>query len=66
MVKLDLIGWTERTLWCFLYREKISHFVVRCMRGAGLVVAEELPGGLIVLFQLAGHDGVVSDCGAFP
>ena len=66
MAKLDFFSRTERALRDFFYREKIADLVVRCMGWAGLVIPEALPGGLLVEAELAGHDSVERQRGAFP
>jgi len=43
-----------------------AKFVVGGGRLTCLVVAEQLPGGLLVEVKLAGYDGVVGECGALP
>ena len=66
MPKQELFSRTERALRDFFYREKIADLIVRCCWRTGLVFAEEMPGGLVVELELAGHDSVERQRGAFP
>lgn len=66
MAKANLLRWTKRAWGDFFGREEVPDLVVRCVGWAGMVVTEELPGGFLIEVQLAGHDGVVSECWAFP
>ncbi len=46
--------------------EEVTDFLICCRWRTGLVVAEELPRGFVSEVQLAGHDCMVCERGAFP
>lgn len=66
MPKTALLAGAQRALWDFHCREKTTDFVISCGRRTCLVVAEELPRGLLIEVELAGHDCMVGERGAFP
>lgn len=66
MVELDSSHRAVAALWDFTGREEVEDLEVRGGWRTGLVVAEALPSGFVSKVQLAGHDGVVSECGTFP
>jgi len=66
MTECDLLRRAEAALLDFFDGEELADLIVRCCWRAGLVFAKELPRGLLVEVELAGHDGVVCECGTFP
>lgn len=66
MVELDSSHRAVAALWDFIGREELADLIIRCGWWAGLIVAEELPRGLLIEVELAGHDCMVGERGAFP
>ena len=66
VLERDLLCRAKATLLNLLGREEVTDFLICCRWRTGLVGAEELPRGFVSEVQLAGHDCMVCERGAFP
>ena len=66
VLERDLLCRAKATLLNLLGREEVTDFLICCRWRTGLVGAKELPRGFVSEVQLAGHDCMVCERGAFP